>query len=78
MKNKKVERKYLKPDEIAWELRVSTRTVYRLISEGELIAFAIRKGGAVRIPRNSLDRFVENQTEKYQFDNGILPTDDRS
>ena len=69
---KKRKRKYLRPDEIAWELGVSTRTIYRLIREGELLAFPVREGGAVRIPRESFDGFVKQQIEKYQIDNGIL------
>ncbi len=68
---------FFRPDEVAWELGVSKRTVYRLIQDGELLAFAIRDKGAVRIPRESFEKYQQARMEKYQMDNGIVPSCDR-
>ena len=71
-------KRFFRPDEVAWELGVSKRTVYRLIQNGELLAFSITDGGAVRIPKESIERFTERRTEKYQYDHGIiLPGNDK-
>jgi len=72
----KKSKKYLRPDEVAWELSVSTRTIYRLIADGELLAFSVRKGGAVRIPRASFERYVKDRIEDYQLEGGIVTGDD--
>ena len=60
------QKRYVRPDEAAEILECSKRTVYRLIKEGELLAFSIRDGGSVRIHQESIDRFAEKRTEKYQ------------
>lgn len=45
----------LRPTEVARELNVSTRTVLRLIRDGELEGVRIRK--VWRVPRGSFERF---------------------
>jgi len=49
----------LRPDEVAPFLRVSLATIYRMKDEGELEAKKIR--GAIRITRESVISFLENQ-----------------
>lgn len=53
-------------------LGASTRTIYRLIVDGELIAFKVR--GALRIPEESLDQYRSRQILKYTEENGISVT----
>ncbi len=48
---------YVTPDEIAERFRVSRQAVYKWISEGKLEG--LRFGRSVRVPRESLERFVE-------------------
>jgi excisionase family DNA binding protein len=53
----------------AYLLGSSTRTVYRLISDGELSAFKVR--GGLRIPEESLEEYQRRQILKYAEENGI-------
>lgn len=71
-----MEKRFLRVDEVARDLDVSPRTIYRLIQDGRLLAFPVRRGNAVRIPRESFDRYVQKQLETYQVENGILVTKD--
>jgi excisionase family DNA binding protein len=48
----------LRVREVAADLAVSIRTVWRLIASGELAA--VRIGRSVRITRDSLSTFIEN------------------
>lgn len=50
----------------------STRTIYRLVADGELTAFKVR--GALRIPEESLDEYQRRQILKYAEENGISLT----
>jgi excisionase family DNA binding protein len=50
----------MSPAEIANRLRISRRTVYRLVARGALTA--TRVGGQWRIDGDSLDRYVASQT----------------
>ena len=50
----------LMPGEVADELRVSTRTVYRLLTEGEITHVRINR--MIRIPRESVERYIDRQT----------------
>jgi excisionase family DNA binding protein len=50
-------------------LETSVRTVYRLISDGELVAFKVR--GSKRITEESLESYRERQINKYISENGI-------
>ena len=70
-----MKKKFYRPDEIAWQLNCSKRTVFRLIADGYLLAFPIQEKGSIRIPRESFESYVRKQTEKYQLDKGIVPND---
>ncbi len=48
---------YLTPKEIAEQLRVTDQAVYKWIREGKLEG--MRFGRAVRIPRGSVEKFIE-------------------
>lgn len=61
-------KKILRPDEAANFLRISRRSVYRLISSGELSAFKI--GGSLRITSQALNNFIEKQTAEYELETG--------
>lgn len=50
----------------------STRTVYRLIGDGEITAFHVR--GSLKITEESLDAYRDRQILKYTDDNGITLT----
>lgn len=54
-------------DETAELLRVSTRTVYRLIAEGALQAFRVRckDQSPIRIPAKSIEEYIKFGTESY-------------
>ncbi len=50
---------YLRPDELADELKISTRTVYRAVDKGELSALRVGQGGrSIRITRADVDRWL--------------------
>jgi excisionase family DNA binding protein len=50
---------YLKPEELADEIKVSTRTVYRAIECGDLSALRVgQHGRAIRIARADVDRWL--------------------
>jgi excisionase family DNA binding protein len=51
----------LRIDEAAQALALSTRQVYRLIDRGELVA--VHSGRAVRIPADTLTRYVDELKE---------------
>jgi len=51
-------------------LGTSTRTIYRLIGEGEVIAFKLR--GSLRIIEESLTEYQQRQILKFHEDNGIF------
>jgi excisionase family DNA binding protein len=58
-------------------LRISARGVYRLIADGELVAFKVRH--SLRVPEGSLVDYQRRQIEKFSYENGTcLPDDDRS
>ncbi|MBW1706593.1 MAG: helix-turn-helix domain-containing protein [Deltaproteobacteria bacterium] len=52
-------KRYFRPDEIAALLKVSKRTVYRLISDGDLVVVKIRNG-PVRISEENLALYIKN------------------
>ncbi len=54
---------------VAGILGASTRTIYRLIADGELTAFKLR--GALRVTEESLDAYRIRQISKYIEENGI-------
>lgn len=57
---------FYKISEVAKILRLSKLSVYRLISNGDLIAFKIRKRGHFRVDSNELKRFIERRNPIYK------------
>lgn len=53
---------WLTPGEIAKELKVSERSVYRWIDSGELKA--VKLGRIWRIAKEDFDEFIQNKKEK--------------
>lgn len=51
-------KRFLRPDEMAEELRLSRRTIYRMIRDGRLQAVKMGKG-PWRIPLGQLSRLME-------------------
>ena len=66
---------FLRIDEVAEDLGISTRTVRRLIADGLLLAFPVRQGGTLRIPVESFRRYVRDRILLYQEENGIMSED---
>jgi excisionase family DNA binding protein len=57
-------------------LGCSTRTIYRLVADGELTAFKVR--GCLRIPEEALEAYRRREILRYSEENGIaLSVDDR-
>ena len=52
--------------ETAETLGVSPRTIYRLLTAGDLVAIKVRS--ATRIPEESLQRFVAERTRRARRD----------
>lgn len=69
MKTGKTKRNY-RVDEVAEILNCSSRTVYRLVADGEIIAFRLRS--ALRVSSSSLEFFIKRQISAFQFENGII------
>lgn len=53
--------------ELAEEMNLSTRTVYRLIASGKLGAINVGSGGrrSLRVPSDSVDTFVHINNDLY-------------
>ncbi|MGA9536333.1 MAG: helix-turn-helix domain-containing protein [Desulfobacterales bacterium] len=64
-----LEKKYFGLSEIAAIFKCSKKTVYRLISEGELEALHVR--GSLRVILTSVDYYINNQIKGYQKKNGV-------
>ena len=58
-------KRYLRVDEVADYFNVSTRTIYRLIEEGELPRVKIR--GCLRIPIWEIEKYEEKLNELGNF-----------
>lgn len=63
-------KKLLRPDEVADHLRVSTRTVYRMIDEGAFVVIPVRR--ALRITAESLERYQQQAVERFEIQRGFL------
>ena len=61
-----MERLLLTVDEVAEALALSRSTIYRLLKSGDLVATRI--GTATRVPKSSLDRFVDERTRVARRD----------
>lgn len=59
---------------VAKSLRISCRSVYRLIADGHIPAFKVRN--SLRIPEKAINDYLERQLQKYKDDNGISVTED--
>ena len=53
--------------EVAEKLGCSERTIYRLIGDGEIIAFKVR--GSLRVTGESLDEYRQRQILSYRLVN---------
>lgn len=60
-------------NEAAEYLNCSRRTVYRLVSDGDLQALRVRS--SLRIPAGSLDSYIQRQIAEFQADEGVCVTD---
>lgn len=49
-------------------LNVSGRSVYRLLAEAQILGFKVR--GSTRIPKKSLQDYVDRQTALFELENG--------
>lgn len=56
-------KKYYRPDEVAEILRLSRRTVYRMIRDGRLTAVKLGRYSPLRIPRGALIKIMERYRE---------------
>ena len=66
---------FLTVREVGEILRLSPRSVHRLIDDGCIEAFQIGKpGSAVRVVAASVDRYVLKQIERFQLDRGTCGT----
>jgi len=59
----------LRPDQVSEILKVSRRTVYRLVSEGELEAFRVR--GSLRVRQSAVKAYIRRQIALFQAENGV-------
>lgn len=64
--------KLLRPDQAAAQLNLSTRSIYRLCSEGDLVCLFVGKGErSLRVEANSISKYIERQLEKYVLGENI-------
>ena len=56
-------------EETAAQLNVSTRTIYRLAAEGQVVGLKIK--GSLRIEPNSVFDYIRRQIAVYALENGI-------
>lgn len=61
----------LRVDQVAGEtfLNCTPRTVYRLIAEGQLVAFRVRS--SLRVTEASVQAYLKRQIAIFQEDNGM-------
>jgi len=63
---KSVKKDVYSTEQVAHKLGISKRSVYRLIERGVLVAFNVTEGGAIRILRQSYDKFIKDRIKNYQ------------
>lgn len=61
-------RAYVRVDEVAGFLGISTRHVRRLAEQGHFVTF--RSGSTLRISRESVLQYVRRAVSQYQFESG--------
>ena len=64
-----MQKQMLRIDEAASYLKVSKRTVYRLISSGQVEAFKV--GHSLRVRKEAIREFISRQIENFQYENGF-------
>ena len=70
-----MKRRLLNVDEAAARLNVSSRSIYRLISEAQLVGLKVR--GSLRVLESSIDSYIERQILSYSLEVGVdFMTDD--
>lgn len=52
--------------EVARELRISRRTVYRAVERGELDALRLGEAGPLRIPADAVERFARPAATRHE------------
>lgn len=57
-------KEYLRPDEVAEKLKISKKTVYKLINEIENPMPSVRIGGQLRIKTVDLEKYVDECENK--------------
>ncbi len=63
-----MEKKWLRPDEVAAWLQISRRSAYRLCSEGHFIAMKVR--GSLRIRMDSVEAYIARQVALHRLETG--------
>ena len=58
----------LTAQEVAEILRVSARTVKRMVDSGELYGLRVGQGQRYRIPREALDAYLRGESRRHQSD----------
>jgi len=66
----------LRVEEVAEILRLDPKTVYGLVADGYFRGLKIRDGGALRIWKSSLNKYLQERTEKFDRETGTLETTD--
>jgi excisionase family DNA binding protein len=61
--------KLLNVEQAASRLNVSTRTVYRMIAEAQLVGLKVR--GSLRVLESSLDDYIKRQIFAYSLEVGV-------
>jgi len=55
---------FLRVDEVAKELGVSTKTIYRLIKDADNPLISKKIGGSIRIKRSDLENYINSSVVK--------------
>ncbi|WP_321417321.1 helix-turn-helix domain-containing protein [uncultured Desulfobacter sp.] len=61
-------KRLLRPDEVATQLSVSKRSVYRLIADGYLPALKV--GSTLRVTQADVDKYIQRQLDIFALENG--------
>lgn len=58
-------------DQIMKILNISRASAYRLVADGILLGIRTRKGGALRIPVESFQRYMRDREREFRAEHGI-------
>lgn len=64
----------LRPDQAAELLNVSTRSIYRLLAEGQLTGLKVR--GCLRVRESSVNDYISRQVALYLLENGTADAEE--